>query len=117
MFGMNVIKKTAVNELFGLDGFVAIDFREVFLESGGESELMIAKAGEFAVVVVAGIGAGESEAVRSFDGEVKLGGELQVQKLAALEIAKEIVQFADGGVDVFADLQAFFEEIKGRRFV
>lgn len=74
---------------------------------------MIAESGKFAVVVVAGIGAGQGETVRAVDGEVELGGEFEVDEIAGGFFAEEEIQLADGSVDIFADLEVFFKEIEG----
>ena len=74
---------------------------------------MIAESGKFAVVVVAGIGAGEGEAVRCVDGEVEFCGQFEVDEISGGFFAEEEIQLADGSVDVCADLEVFFEEIEG----
>jgi len=74
---------------------------------------VIAESGKFAVVVVAGIGAGEGKTIRGVDGEVELGGEFKVDEIAGGFFAEEEIQLADGSVNVFADLEVFFEEIEG----
>lgn len=74
---------------------------------------MISESGKFSVVVVAGIGAGEGETVPSVDGEVELGGEFEVDEITGGFFAEEEIQLADGSVDVFTDLEVFFQEIKG----
>ena len=45
-------------------------------------ELVGAEAGEFFEVVVAGVGAGEGEAIGGGNGEVEFGGEFEVDELA-----------------------------------
>lgn len=69
---------------------------------------MIAESGKFAVVVVAGIRAGEGETVRGLDGEVELGGEFEVDKVTGGFFVEEEIQLADGSVDVYTDLEVFF---------
>lgn len=113
LVGMDMIEEAAVDELLRFDGFVAISFREMIREVRRKGELVIAESGKFAVVVVAGIGAGEGEIVRGVDGEVELGSEFEVDEIAGGFFAEEEIQLADGSVDVFADLEVFFEEIEG----
>jgi len=74
---------------------------------------VIAESGKFAVVVVAGIGAGQGEIVRGVDGEVELGGEFEVDEIAGGFFEEEEIQLADGSVDIFADLEVFFKELEG----
>ena len=74
---------------------------------------MISESGKFSVVVVAGIGAGEGETVPGVDGEVELGGEFEVDEITGGFYAEEEIQLADGSVDVFTDLEVFFQEIEG----
>ena len=72
--------------------------------------MVFAEAGEFAMVIVAGVGAGESKSIGTVDGEVELGSEFEVDDLSGIAITEEIVEFADGAVNVPAKLEAFFEE-------
>lgn len=110
--GVDVIEEASVDEVLGDDDFVAVFFREVTLEKDGKLELVGAKAGEFFEVVVAGVRAGEGEAGWSVEGEVELGGEFEVDELVGGEVAEEEVELADGGVDVFLNLEVLFEEIE-----
>ncbi|MFT6241887.1 MAG: hypothetical protein ACJAQT_003987 [Akkermansiaceae bacterium] len=109
---VDVVEETAVDKVLGDDGLVSVFFGEVVFEKGGELELMAAEAGELLQVVVAGVGAGEGEAGWGIDGEVELGGEFEVDELVGGEVAKEEIEFADRGVDVFLNLEALFEEIE-----
>lgn len=109
--GVDVIEEAAVDEVLGVDFFVAVFFWEVVLEFLGEDELVLAEAGEFAGVVVAGVWAGEVPAFWSFYCEVEFYGELEVDEF--LGGADEEIEFAEGVVDVGADLEVFFGELGG----
>ena len=112
LIGMDVIEETSIDELLSCDFFVAISFREVIRIAREERELVFPEAGEFAVVVVASVWAGESGAVRAVNGEVELGGEFEVNEISSGFLTKEEIELADCRMDVFADLQIFFEKLE-----
>lgn len=108
---VDVIKEAAIDELLRDDCFVTIGFGQVFVVAGGKLELVFAKTGDFFEIIVAGIGTGKSEASGGIESEVELGGEFQVNELSRCKISNEEVEFAQGGVDVFLNLDVLGEEI------
>ena len=109
-----MVEEAAVDEMLGLDVFVAELGGKLFFEKAGELKLVSPEAGEFFEVVVTSIGTGKGEPLFAEDGEVELGGEFEVDESLFFEIAEEEVQLADGVVLVFLDLEILGEEIVAR---
>lgn len=105
--GIDVIKKAAVDQLLGHDGFLPELVWKKRLMILHQGQLMIPEASEFIEVVIADIGAGEFIA----DGEVEFGREFEMDELAGGKIAQEKIEFADGAVAIFLKLEIFGEEI------
>lgn len=110
LFSMDVIEEAAVNELVGFDHFAGVRLGKEVLMVGGKRELVFAEAFEFAMVVVAGVGAGEGQALWRVDGQIEFGREFKVDEVSGVEITKEKIELANGGVDVALELEVFFEE-------
>lgn len=108
----NRIEQAAVNQLPGDDGLVAVGFREGVGVLVCEGKLVAAQTLEFPEVIVAGIGAGEGEAGGGLDGQVELGGELEVNELAIAEIPEKEVEFAKGGPGLGLDLKVSGEKFE-----
>lgn len=111
----DVVEEATVDEVLREDFFGAEFLGEVVLEKPGKLKLVGAEAGEFFEVVIAGVRAGEGEAVFGFDSEVELGREFEVDELARGEISEEEIELADGGVDVGLNLEIAGEEVELRR--
>ena len=68
---------------------------------------MLLEVAKFFEVIVSGIW---SRKITS-NGEVEFGGEFEVDELVSFEITEKKVEFANGGVNVFLDLEVSFQEI------
>ena len=77
---------------------------------------MVSKPLKLAEVVITRVRPRQLELSLLIHREVELGGELKVNNVSGFKIAEEKIEFADGGVNVAPELEAFFKELKGRRF-
>ncbi len=77
------------------------------MKSFGNAELVLLEVAKFFEVIVSGIW---SRKITS-NGEVEFGGEFEVDELVSFEITEKKVEFANGGVNVFLDLEVSFQEI------
>ena len=112
-----MIEEAAVDELVGVNGFVAVGLGEELAMFCGKGELMFAEAGEFTLVVVSGIGSGEGKSARAVNGEVEFDSEFEMNDGSGAEVAEEVIELSDSGVDVAAKLEIFFEESERRGFL
>lgn len=109
-----MVEKTAVDELLRDDFLISVGFRKIVPVANWELELVLTKAGDFSEVVVAGIGAGKSQAVVSLKREIKFSRKFEVDESIGFEIPEEEINFSNGGMAVFLNLEAFFFEFELR---
>lgn len=109
---VDVVKEAAVDEVLGGDGLVLVGGREVEVVVFGELELVVLEVGDFSEEVIAGVGAGEVDFGAVSADEVEFCGEFEVDEVVGGEVAEEEVEFANGGVFVLSDLEAFFEDVE-----
>ena len=109
-----MIKEASVNELLCFDVFITVVAWEVVLVFFGDAKLVLLEVAKFFEVIVSSIW---SRKITS-NGEVEFGGEFEVDELVGFEITEKEVEFANGGVNVFLDLEVSFQEIvvfRGRK--
>jgi len=102
-----VIEEASVNELLCFDIFITVVAWKVFLVFFGDAKLVLLEVAKFFEVIVSGIWSGKITS----NGEVEFGGEFEVDELVGFEITEKEVEFANGGVNVFLDLEVSFQEI------
>lgn len=102
-----MIKEASVNELLCFDVFITVVAWKVFLVFFGDAKLVLLEVAKFFEVIVSGIWSGKITS----NGEVEFGGEFEVDELVGFEITEKEVEFANGGVNVFLDLEVSFQEI------
>lgn len=107
-WSFDVIEEASVNELLSFDVFVTVAGWEVIFKSLGDTELVLLEVANFFEVIISGIWSGEIIS----NGEVEFGGELEVDELVGFKIAEKKVEFANGGVNVFLNLEVPFEEVE-----
>jgi len=112
-----VIKKAPNDQLLGCDGLVAVFFGEVTAKVEGKLQLVGPKAGEFSEVIVVGIWPRKGEDAIGFHCQIEFGGELEVNEVFRVSLAKQEVEFPDGGVAVLLNLQVAFKEFLARRVI
>ena len=103
-----MIEEASVNELCSFDVFVTVAGWEVIFKSLGDAELVLLEVANFFEVIISGIWSGEIIS----NGEVEFGGELEVDELVGFKITEKKVEFANGGVNVFLNLEVPFEEVE-----
>ena len=74
----------------------------------GDAKLVLLEVAKFFEVIVSSIW---SRKITS-NGEVEFGGEFEVDELVGFEITEKEVEFANGGVNVFLNLEVPFEEVE-----
>ncbi|MDA7674048.1 hypothetical protein N9B18_00010 [Akkermansiaceae bacterium] len=102
-----MIEEASVNELLCFDIFITVVAWKVFLVFFGDAKLVLLEVAKFFEVIVSGIWSGKITS----NGEVEFGGEFEVDELVGFEITEKEVEFANGGVNVFLDLEVSFQEI------
>ena len=102
-----MIEEASVNELLCFDVFITVVAWKVFLVFFGDANLVLLEVAKFFEVIVSGIWSGKITS----NGEVEFGGEFEVDELVGFEITEKEVEFANGGVNVFLDLEVSFQEI------
>ena len=102
-----MIEQASVNELLRFDVFTSVGYGKVITKFLWDAELVLLEVAKFFEVIVSGIW---SRKITS-NGEVEFGGEFKVDELVGFEITKKEVEFANGGVNVFLDLEVSFQEI------
>ena len=73
----------------------------------GDAKLVLLEVAKFFEVIVSSIWPRKITS----NGEVEFGGEFEVDELVGFEITEKEVEFANGGVNVFLDLEVSFQEI------
>lgn len=76
-----------------------------------QGELVLAKAVEFFVVMITGIGTREDHPLVGLDGEIIFGGEFEVNDFLPIRFKQEKVKFAQGVVLITADGKVGFENL------
>ena len=102
-----MIEQASVNELLRFDVFSSVGSWKIISKFLGDAELVLLEVAKFFEVIVSGIW---SRKITS-NGEVEFGGEFEVDELVGFEITEKEVEFANGGVNVFLDLEVSFQEI------
>ena len=102
-----MIEQASVNELLRFDVFTSVGYWKVITKFLWDAELVLLEVAKFFEVIVSGIW---SRKITS-NGEVEFGGEFEVDELVSFEITEKKVEFSNGGVNVFLDLEVSFQEI------
>ena len=102
-----MIEQASVNELLRFDVFSSVGSWKIISKFLGDAKLVLLEVAKFFEVIVSGIWPRKITA----NGEVEFGGEFKVDELVGFEITKKEVEFANGGVNVFLDLEVSFQEI------
>ena len=102
-----MIEQASVNELLRFDVFTSVGYWKVITKFLWDAELVLLEVAKFFEVIVSSIWSRKITA----NGEIEFGGEFKVDELVGFEITKKEVEFANGGVNVFLDLEVSFQEI------
>ena len=102
-----MIEQASVNELLRFDVFTSVGYRKVITKFLWDAELVLLEVAKFFEVIVSGIW---SRKITS-NGEVEFGCEFKVDELAGFEITEKKVEFSNGGVNVFLDLEVLFQKV------
>ena len=102
-----MIEQASVNELLRFDVFTSVGYGKVITKFLWDAELVLLEVAKFFEVIVSGIW---SRKITS-NGEVEFGCEFKVDELAGFEITEKKVEFSNGGVNVFLDLEVLFQKV------
>ena len=102
-----MIEQASVNELLRFDVFTSVGYGKVITKFLWDAELVLLEVAKFFEVIVSGIW---SRKITS-NGEVEFGCEFKVEELAGFEITEKKVEFSNGGVNVFLDLEVLFQKV------
>jgi len=102
-----VIEQASVNELLRFDVFTSVGYGKVITKFLWDAELVLLEVAKFFEVIVSGIW---SRKITS-NGEVEFGCEFEVDELVGFEITEKKVEFSNGGVNVFLDLEVLFQKV------
>tara|TARA_B100001063_G_scaffold34497_1_gene28096 strand:- start:2436 stop:2819 length:384 start_codon:yes stop_codon:yes gene_type:complete len=103
----DVIEQASVNELLRFDVFTSVGYWKVITKFLWDAELVLLEVAKFFEVIVSGIW---SRKITS-NGEVEFGCEFKVDELVGFEITEKKVEFSNGGVNVFLDLEVLFQKV------
>ena len=96
-----MIEQASVNELLRFDVFSSVGSWKIISKFLGDAELVLLEVAKFFEVIVSGIW---SRKITS-NGEVEFGCEFEVDELVGFEITEKKVEFSNGGVNVFLNLE------------
>ena len=102
-----MIEQASVNELLRFDVFTSVGYWKVITKFLWDAELVLLEVAKFFEVIVSGIW---SRKITS-NGEVEFGCEFEVDELVGFEITEKKVEFSNGGVNVFLDLEVLFQKV------
>ncbi len=102
-----MIEQASVNELLRFDVFTSVGYWKVITKFLWDAELVLLEVAKFFEVIVSGIW---SRKITS-NGEVEFGCEFKVDELVGFEITEKKVEFSNGGVNVFLDLEVLFQKV------
>ena len=102
-----MIEQASVNELLRFDVFTSVGYGKVITKFLWDAELVLLEVAKFFEVIVSGIW---SRKITS-NGEVEFGCEFEVDELVGFEITEKKVEFSNGGVNVFLDLEVLFQKV------
>lgn len=117
LFGTKVVEEASIDQVLRDDGGVTVFFGKIGPVGPWKLELVRAQSGEFALIIVPGIGPREDDVGVRLNGEVEFGGQFKVDEITGIPILEQEIQLPECGVNVALNLQIALQNIPTVRMV